>query len=336
MLAVDVDHDDAQIPERADLAAQIIAGDRSAIARALNLIEDCRPNQRKLAQELLRTLSGRAASAATHRIGMTGPPGVGKSSLANVLIDNWLGRGRSVGVLAIDPSSPVSGGALLGDRIRIRRSGTDARLFVRSLASRGQEGGLSAVAYPMSLVLAAAFDIVLIETVGVGQNEVDIASVADTTLLVIQPASGDSIQFLKAGIMEIPHLVVVNKADLGGVAQRTFNDLSAALAELPRDPGWQRTVSSLSAQSGQGVAALVTALGAHFDWLGEAGVLDDERDRQGMAYCEKAILSEFGRFGWEQIGGKAGLKRQFESSDRVSVVALEALRQILLGRLARP
>jgi LAO/AO transport system kinase len=183
----------------------------------------------------------------------------------------------------------------------------------------------------MSVVFAAAFDIVLIETVGVGQNEVDIAAMADTTLLVIQPASGDSIQFLKAGIMEIPHLIVVNKEDLGGVAQRTFNELKSALADQPQVEGWRRSISSLSARSGKGVDQLVAELRRHFDWLNDEGGLFQQRRHQGQAYCEKSLLGEFGTFGLDKIGGRAGIRQRFETSGAAAFGHLEALRKILLG-----
>ncbi len=163
------------------------------------------------------------------------------------MIAVWRQRGQRVGVLAVDPSSPISGGALLGDRLRMQTSADDDGVFVRSLASRGQFGGLSAEVWPMSLVMLAGFDIVLIETVGVGQREVDISRMCDTTCYVAQPGSGDSVQFLKAGILEVPHILVVNKADMGAVARRTLAELGAALHREHPDGHWQVPVLATSA-----------------------------------------------------------------------------------------
>ncbi|HEY6131031.1 MAG TPA: methylmalonyl Co-A mutase-associated GTPase MeaB, partial [Halioglobus sp.] len=195
----------------ANLAAAIGRGERTAIADALNLLDDRRQASRASATRLLAHLQRAPDNPAGHLIGITGPPGAGKSTLSAALIAVWRQRRQRVGVLAVDPSSPVSGGALLGDRLRMLTSADDDGVFVRSLSSRGQFGGLSAEVWPMSVVMLAGFDVVLIETVGVGQREVDISHLCDTTCYVAQPGSGDSVQFLKAGILEVPHILVVNK-----------------------------------------------------------------------------------------------------------------------------
>src|SRR5262245_31800265 len=179
----------------AELATAIGRGERPALAEALNLLDDRRPGARAQAAKLLTYLQQHGASTSGQLIGITGPPGAGKSTLCAALIAVWRQRGRRVAVLAVDPSSPIRRGALRGDRLRMHASADDDGVFVRSLASRGQFGGLSAEVWPMSQVLLACFDIVLIETVGVGQREVDISRMCDTTCYVAQPGSGDSVQF---------------------------------------------------------------------------------------------------------------------------------------------
>ena len=218
--------DSAEAPETdeaiealiASLVPGVRAGERVAVARALNIVEDRRPSARARIAALLRALGGGRAEG--HRIGLTGPPGVGKSTLVSTLAATLRARGQTVGVLAVDPSSPRSGGALLGDRARIDTDPDDQGLFVRSLATAGELGGLARAAPAAVMVLAAAYDRVLVETVGVGQSETDVEHVVDTVVFVVQPGSGDALQFLKAGIMEIPDVLVVNKADMGETAAR--------------------------------------------------------------------------------------------------------------------
>ena len=224
------------LPDLADatvrsLADGVRSGQRSAVARALNLVEDRRAESRPQTAALLRALgSGRPDG---HRVGLTGPPGVGKSSLASALAAALRRSGATVGVLAVDPSSRRSGGALLGDRARIEAAPHDEGLFVRSLATRGELGGLARAAPAAVMVLAAAFDRVLVETVGVGQSETDIEHVVDTVVFVVQPGAGDTLQFLKAGIMEIPDVLVVNKSDMGEPAARTRAELLGVLRLAP-------------------------------------------------------------------------------------------------------
>src|ERR1700733_6665038 len=217
-----------------DLAARVLAKERAAIAEALNLTEDRRAPARAQVAVLLSRLRASGAIDRAHRVGVTGPPGVGKSTLVSALVRAIRAGGpaKSVGVLAVDPSSIRSGGALLGDRMRIAPDPDDAGGFVRSLATAGEPGG-PARSVPLGvLVLSAAFDVTLVETVGVGQTETDVGHVVDAVAFVVQPGSGDALQFLKAGIMEVPDVLVVNKADQADLARRAMAELRAALASL--------------------------------------------------------------------------------------------------------
>ena len=187
-----------------------------------------------------------------HVIGITGPPGAGKSTLINTLIAEWRAAGQTVAVVAVDPSSRASGGALLGDRVRMRTDPEDSGVFVRSIAARGRLGGLADIAFPATMLLRALYDRVIVESVGVGQSETDIATVSDTVVLCIQPASGNLLQFMKAGIAEIPDLAVVTKADMGAAATRALADLKGALSLSHRDPGiWEPECLGISAVSGE-------------------------------------------------------------------------------------
>ena len=221
-------------PDPADLGRRLREGDRSAAPAALNLVEDRSPRGRERARALLAELAPAAVGgeAPAHLIGITGPPGAGKSSLLSALVGSWRELGRSVAVLAVDPSSKRSGGSLLGDRARIEHDPRDAGVLIRSTAAGTRLGGLAAPTREAVEALAAAYDVVVVETVGVGQSETDVEEVCDTVAVVVQPASGDTLQFLKAGIMEVPDVLVVTKADLGDVALRARRDLTAALRAL--------------------------------------------------------------------------------------------------------
>src|ERR687896_1620613 len=202
--------------DAAELGRRLREGDRSAAPAALNLIEDRSPGSREAVRELLRELSPAAlgGEAPAHLIGVTGPPGAGKSTLLSALVVEWRDRGRSVAVLAVDPSSKRSGGSLLGDRARIEHDPGDKDVLIRSTASAGRLCGLAPATREAAQALAAAYDVVVVETVGVGQSETDVEDVCDTVTVIVQPASGDVLQFLKAGIMEVPDVLVVTKADL--------------------------------------------------------------------------------------------------------------------------
>jgi len=213
------------------LGAQLRAGDLGAAPAVLNLVENRAPEHRAEVAELMREVApGRlGGEARAHVIGVTGPPGAGKSTLLSALVGAWRAQARSVAVLAVDPTSKRSGGALLGDRARIVHDPVDPAVFIRSTAAGDRLGGLAPATRAAAQALAAAFDIVVVETVGVGQSETDVAEVADSVAVIVQPGSGDALQFLKSGIMEIPDVLVVTKADLGVVAQRAVGDLQAAL-----------------------------------------------------------------------------------------------------------
>ena len=216
-------------PDPAELGRRLREGDRSAAPAALNVIEN--RADRDATRALLAEVSPAALGGepAAHVIGITGPPGAGKSTLLSALVSEWRARGRTVAVLAVDPSSKRSGGSLLGDRARIEHDPRDDGVLIRSTAAGGRLGGLAAATREAAEALAPAFDAVVIETVGVGQSETDVEDVCDTVAVVVQPASGDVLQFLKAGIMEVPDLLVVTKADLGDVATRSRRDLGQAL-----------------------------------------------------------------------------------------------------------
>jgi GTPase len=250
-------------PDPADLGRRLAAGDRSAAPAALNAIEDRSPRGRAATAALLAELSPTAlgGEAPAHLVGVTGPPGAGKSTLLSALVAEWRRRGRSVAVLAVDPSSKRSGGSLLGDRARIDHDPRDDAVLIRSTAAGSRLGGLAPPTREAAQVLAPAFDVVVVETVGVGQSETDVEELCDSTAVVVQPASGDTLQFLKAGIMEVPDVLVVTKADLGDAALRAQRDLRAALRSLGSSDTPVVSVSSLPPPSG--VEQLVEALDAH-------------------------------------------------------------------------
>jgi len=320
------------LPDPAALAAAVAVQDRAALAQALNLLDDKRPPARQCAARFLAALPAERLNGAGHLIGITGPPGAGKSSLTSALIRVWRQRELSVGILAVDPSSPISGGALLGDRLRMQAGSVDSRVFVRSLACRGEYGGLSAEVWPMSLAMLAAFDIVLIETVGVGQREIDISKMSDTTCFVAQPASGDSIQFLKAGIMEVPHVLVVNKEDIGAAARRTLSDLRSALRKTAEADSWTVPVLSASAAQGTGIEALADTLDRHRRWLVERGRLAAGRQRFQAEWIIKRLREEFGRFGVDQLGGEAALFDSLTQQRGSPFDRYDALRDRLLAQ----
>lgn len=239
-----------------------------------------------------------------HVVGVTGPPGVGKSSLCAALVAAWRRSGKTVGVIAVDPSSRTSGGALLGDRVRIVHDGADEGSFVRSMAARDRLGGLADQTVAAMVVMRALFDRVLIETVGVGQSETDVAGVADTVVFCVQPGSGDSLQFMKAGIVEIPHLVVVTKADMGSAAERARADVAGALSlATAGDAGdWPVKVLAASSRSGAGMDGLMAALEAHRDFLAAEGRLGLARHRQSEGWLVQSLRDRFGRDGIARLG----------------------------------
>jgi LAO/AO transport system kinase len=265
-----------------ELAEGALAGDRRALARLLTAVE----NRTPVAESALGRLHPAAGRA--HLVGITGAPGAGKSTLVAALIGEIRATGRSVAVIAVDPSSPITGGALLGDRVRMQSYASDDGVFIRSMASRGHAGGLAASSVAAATVLdAAGFDLILLETVGTGQSEVEVAAAADTTVVVQAPEMGDEVQAIKAGLLEVADIVVVNKGDRPG-AQRTAAELramltavasprlSGAVAEGGADPGLERPhpkrpeVLVTTAMSGEGVPELLAAIARHREGLGSA------------------------------------------------------------------
>ena len=235
-----------------------------------------------------------------HVVGVTGPPGVGKSSLCSALVASWRKDGLTVGVIAVDPSSKASGGALLGDRVRIVADSADEGSFVRSMAARERLGGLADQTLAAMVVMRALFHRVLIETVGVGQSETDVAGVADTVVFCVQPGSGDSLQFMKAGIVEIPHLIVVTKADLGAAAERARTDVAGALS-LATTGDWPLRTLAVSSRSGSGIDVLMAALEAHRLHMQAEGRLAISRHRQSEGWVREALQERFGARGLARL-----------------------------------
>jgi LAO/AO transport system kinase len=277
--------------------AALRQGGKRALAAALAGLE--RDPDGQAAQALLDE-AWRAPQA--HVVGVTGPPGVGKSSLCAALVGAWRNKGMTVGVIAVDPSSRSSGGALLGDRVRIVHDSTDEGSFVRSMAARDRLGGLADQTLAAMVVMRALFDRVLIETVGVGQSETDVAGVADTVLFCVQPGSGDSLQFMKAGIVEIPHLVAVTKADLGAAAERARADVAGALSLAMADATWPVRTTIVSSRNGAGLEALLAALEAHREHLAAEGRLALARHRQSAGWLAQSLRDRFGRDGIARLG----------------------------------
>ncbi len=241
-------------------------------------------------------------SPKAHVVGITGPPGVGKSSLCAALVAAWRTEGKTVGVIAVDPSSKASGGALLGDRVRIVQDSTDDGSFVRSMAARDRLGGLADQTLAAMVLMRALFDRVLIETVGVGQSETDVVGVADTVVFCVQPGSGDSLQFMKAGIVEIPHLIAVTKADLGSAAERARADVAGALSlAAPGSGDWPLQALAVSSRSGVGMDELLAALEAHRQHLAADGRLTTQRHRQSEGWLVEALRERFGQRGLARL-----------------------------------
>jgi LAO/AO transport system kinase len=260
-----------------------LSGDTRAVARLLSAVEDEDPRVRELIKDLLpRTGHARI-------IGLTGAPGVGKSTMTAALVGAFRAEGRRVAVLAVDPTSPFTGGALLGDRIRMQEHATDEAVFIRSMASRGHLGGLAAATPQAIRILdAAGFEVIIIETVGVGQAEVAIASLADSVAVLLAPGMGDAVQAAKAGILEVADLFIVNKADKPD-AQQVVRDLRGMLALGANEKGWKPPIITTTATTGEGLAELVTRLDAHWDWLAESGEL--KRRRHARAREEITALA---------------------------------------------
>ena len=268
------------------IVERVLRGERRAVARAVSLVENAAPLLREI-------MAGLAPAAGRARIiGLTGPPGVGKSTTTGALVAALRKRGESVAVLAVDPSSPFTGGALLGDRVRMQEHATDPGVFIRSMASRGHLGGLSwATPHALRVLDAAGFDTVLVETVGVGQAEVEIAAHADTTVVLCAPGMGDGIQAAKAGVLEIADVFAVNKADREG-AHATVRDLRQMVAQAERGPGeWKPPIVSTVASAGQGVEELLDRLDRHAEHLRGSGELERRRRDRAREEVESIVLA---------------------------------------------
>ena len=276
-------------------------GDPRAVARLISLVEDASP----LLRDVMAALAPQTGNAQV--VGVTGAPGVGKSTSTSALVGELRRAGKRVGVLAVDPSSPFSGGALLGDRVRMQDHALDPDVYIRSMASRGHLGGLAWTTPQALRVLdAAGCDVILVETVGVGQSEVEIAGLADTTLVLVAPGMGDAIQAAKAGILEIGDVYVVNKADRDG-ADQVRRDLRSmlALADVP-EGGWKPPIVKTVAAKPEGLDEVVAEIDRHRAWLADSGELDARRTRRARDEIEAIAVTAL-RERWGDVHGRSEL-----------------------------
>ncbi|MFY9328128.1 MAG: P-loop NTPase fold protein [Georgfuchsia sp.] len=318
----------------AKLATRIQHKERAAVAVALNLIDNVLPAARQQATQLLSALSDAKSHSEGHVIGITGPPGAGKSSLVAALIRQWRRAGQTVAVLAVDPSSrpELGGGALLGDRIRIKNTVADDGLFIRSLASRNELGGVTSGVWPMSWILLSCFDRVVVETVGVGQTEIDIAEVSDTVCYVAQPASGDTIQYLKSGIMEIPDVFAVNKSDLGPAAHKTAAEITRAAEKPDHRAGWSYPVCLVSATQNEGIEQLAEAIAEHRSFLQRSGILGQQRACHQRNWIYRQLKAEFGSFGVQIAGGPEAIEQRLARQSFNPFAQYESIRRSIASQ----
>ena len=298
------------------------AGDRRALARAITLVENGDP----LAYEVVSDVYPETGH--TYAVGLTGPPGVGKSSLVSSLIRLVRDEGQDVGVISVDPSSPFTHGALLGDRIRLTDHFLDPGVFIRSMGTRGHLGGLAETTLQTLLVLdAAGKDVVFLETVGTGQSEVGVISIADTVVLALMPGSGDSIQALKAGIMEIPDVIAINKMD-HPMAKAMLNEVRQVLSLGPKD-GWKPPIVLTEAVRGEGVETLWEKIKQHRAWLESEGELEARRQRNLATEVFQVASTRARRHLEEEVQGNEDLRRLLEDVQARRLDPLTAVREIL-------
>ena len=260
---------------------ELLSGDKRAIARMISLVEN--GTDTKILERIFKH------TGSAYHVGITGPPGAGKSTLVNAIAKQMLKKKRRIGIIAVDPTSPFSGGALLGDRIRMTDLALNDNVFIRSMASRGSLGGLAQTTKDVALVMdAAGMDFILIETIGVGQVELDIAQVCDTTVVVLVPESGDSIQAMKAGLLEIADIIVVNKGDREG-CERLLTELKFAFEMKEQKAGWQYPILQTIATEDKGITELVTSIESHSDYLTKTGKLESDRKSKIMLHVHELI-----------------------------------------------
>lgn len=303
------------------LSERVLAGDKRGVARAISVVEDERAGY----EELLAGLQGHVGRA--HRIGVTGPPGAGKSTLVEALVRSYRDANRTVGVVAVDPTSPFTGGALLGDRVRMTSLAGDPGVFVRSMASRGNLGGLSLKTLEVVDVLdASGKDVVVIETVGVGQSEVQVAEAADTTVVVVSPESGDGIQAMKAGLMEIAQIYCVNKADRAGT-DAMCREIVGMMELIPKQWAWKPPVLKSIAVKNEGIGALREALDAHAAHLRETGALDERRARQTRDRLRELVERRWRRAFWtpERLAQLDAQAQAVQAGTRSALTAAQEL-----------
>jgi LAO/AO transport system kinase len=307
---------------RETLADGVRAGDKRALARAISLVE----NGDSLAYDVVRDIYPQTGNS--YAVGITGPPGVGKSSLISALVRHVRGDGRSVGVISVDPSSPFSQGALLGDRIRLADHFTDPEVFIRSMGTRGHLGGLAEATLQALLVLdAAGKELVFVETVGAGQGEVEVIGIADTVVLVLMPGSGDSVQALKAGIMEIPDVIAINKMD-HPAAKTMLNEVRSILS-LDRERAWRPPIVLTEATRDENVDLLWEKIAEHRTHLESDGLLE-ERRRKNLAGEVFAVASGRAKVHLERaVEGDPELRRLLDEVQRRELDPLSAVREIM-------